>query len=100
MKDIKEVSKVVEHILKHNEDSRNSDNELYAWVSLYYNQDVMRIPFTEVLRNQKSLGIPKFETVRRARQKIQSGNPELRAKKSVEDMRYENWKAVMDYVGQ
>lgn len=97
---IKATSKVVKYILEKNPKSRDSDKELYAWVCLYYNPEIQNVNFIQGLIHQTELGIPPFESVRRARQKIQHDNPHLRGSKRVTDKRYESWKAVREYVNQ
>jgi hypothetical protein len=46
---------------------------------------------------RKDFGFPCFETVRRARQKLQATYPELKACEEVEAVRSENEEAVRDY---
>jgi hypothetical protein len=62
------------------------------------NPDVDTYKFKDCLLRQNELGLPKFESVRRARQKIQQYNELLRSSKEVEDAKYEAWKAVREYV--
>lgn len=97
MKNIKQVYEVVKNILEKNPKARNSGNELYGWVCLAYNESVRHLDFLYVLNNQNDLGIPKFETVRRSRQKIQAEYPDLQASNEVTEERYENWKAVRKF---
>ena len=100
MKDIKKISRVVFMILTKNPAARDSDNTLYEEVCTFYNPHAMNSPFGYVLSHSKDLGIPKFESVRRARQKIQEKHEDLRSCKAVEDEKYESWKAVREYVSE
>lgn len=83
----KEVKKTVKAVLETDRRARNSDNYLYARVCNQFNPMVMNMSFGYVLDNMKDLGVPKFETVRRARQKAQEDFPELAADKDVEACR-------------
>lgn len=48
----------------------------------------------------KSLNLPPFESVRRARQKIQRAHPELRSTPEVEEQKILNEEIVRDYAKQ
>lgn len=69
-------SKVLE-ILKDCPSTRYDDMEL---ILCYYNRfgDLRAgdLPFDDVVMNHKSLGLPCFESIRRARQRVQSCFPE------------------------
>lgn len=97
MKDIYHVEHLVKKTLAEKPSLRNSDNKLYMEICMMLNPDVQYMGFLHVFNNQKELGIPKMETVRRARQKIQHDYPELRAADNVTDGRYENWKIMREY---
>ena len=51
------------------------------------------IPVTAFLLKMREWGFPPFESVRRARQRIQQQFPELSAKKTVAEKREENEEA-------
>ena len=90
-KDLKYISDVVKVILTANERARNSDSFLYLRVLEYYGclngVDVKGMTVPAFLMNMDDYGLPKFETVRRARQKAQELYPELAACKRVKDGR-------------
>jgi hypothetical protein len=98
MKRIKDIHNVVERCLVDSPAARNSDSLLYYLVCTTMNPDVDTYKFKDCLLRQNELGLPKFESVRRARQKIQQYNELLRSSKEVEDAKYESWKAVREYV--
>lgn len=98
MRDIKKISKIVELTLAEKPHTRNSDAALYMAVCRKINPIAIRLPFQTVMSDPTKFGLPKTESVRRARQKIQAENELLRANKEVEDERYKNWKAVREYV--
>lgn len=100
MKDIFRISDIVKTVLTEQPLTRNSDTTLYLAVCEKMNPDACRMSFATVFEHRKELGIPNMETVRRSRQKIQSECKWLMAAEEVTDARYENWKAVREYVSQ
>lgn len=97
MKKIKSVARVVKEVLEERPDTRNSDTLLYLAVCQKYDKKCGNYPFSFITYNREQLGLPKTETVRRARQKIRNEFPELDAIDSVIDERYENYKAVRKF---
>lgn len=94
MSRIKDVHPKVEFILQHYPVARNDDKFLIKMVySMCYGIDC-RTPFGSVL-DMKDL--PSFESIRRARQKIQEMNPELRGTKEVEDIRLAEQEDYIEY---
>ena len=98
MKNIKRTSELVKKILLDYPDSRNSDDALYRYVVEAINPDAACMPFCQVLLHRERYGLPPYESVRRARQKIQENYPILRASKEVEKARAENEQEVRDFV--
>lgn len=93
--------RVKEALLNHKE-ARNSDNVLYVYVISDIAQergvDLKKVSAIDLLTHMKEYGFPPFETVRRARQKLQEHNEELRADHDVDAMRYVLEKEYLDYV--
>ena len=100
MKNIFVIHDVVKKLLEEKPYTRNSDMSLYAEVVAEINPQAKVTGIYYALNNHNSLGLPPFESVSRARRKLQKEYPELRAIDSVTDERYENWKAVREYVAQ
>ena len=74
---ILKVEERVRKILVHNPRTRNDDNLLiYEYLSTYH--DINNVSDKELLLNSKQLGIPSFETITRARRKVQEKHPELK----------------------
>lgn len=71
------ISKSVKLALEVAPETRSNDDLLYLYVCNMINPSVMIQPFHAVLAQRKSLNLPTFETVRRARQKIQAKFPDL-----------------------
>ena len=75
---MKDLTKVVKKVLTEHKDSRDSDFRTIGWVYAILKPEVMSLPFKEVLWRHSELELPSFETIRRARQKLQHDHPELR----------------------
>lgn len=84
MKKILEVAKRVEMILQEKPETRDDDNLLWLEAVRETVRDwetgnkMCELTFAYVLKNIRSLGLPSFETVSRARRKIQAKHPALR----------------------
>ena len=93
MTNLKQTSKLVKSILTDDKRTRNSDSFLYLKVLQHYAEQtgkpVHEMSVQAFLLNMGDLGIPPFESVRRARQKTQAKHPELAANASVTQMRRE-----------
>lgn len=94
MNNLKQTSKLVKHILETNNRARNSDSFLYLQVLKHYAEQtgmpVHEMSVQSFLFYMGDLGVPPFESVRRARQKTQAKHPELAANATVTQMRLEN----------
>lgn len=82
--ELKKTKDLVFEILQRSKESRNSDDILYINVCEAVNPIASAMPLSKVLRNRKEYGIPNYESVRRARQKLQAEHPELAAVSDVE----------------
>lgn len=77
------IEKVVLEILKANEEARNDDMKLYLLVCEAVNpyptcdRDIGSFSFSSVMNHYRELRLPRFESVRRSRAKIQAEVPEL-----------------------
>lgn len=99
--DLKTVTSVVKRILENDEQSRNSDSFLYFKVLEHYGNrkgiDIHGMSVPHFLLNMSQLGVPPFESVRRARQKIQASYPWLASSKKVAEFRSANEQAYRAY---
>lgn len=93
-KELKTLTALVKQILISDERTRNSDSFLYFRVLGIIDDKkgvgVYNKTTSEFLLNRAEWGFPPFESVRRARQKIQARHPELSANETVEEFRAEN----------
>ena len=91
MRRLRELSIRVKHILEANENTRNSDNILYLHVLRSYGEemglDIDKMSVPMLLLHCKDMGLPSLESMGRARRKVQSLYPELRADDDVQAMR-------------
>ena len=72
---------IVEDVLKKHKDARDDDFRLYGWVCKVLCPNVMNLSFKEALWRNKDLGLPSYETVTRARRKLQQTRVDLRGEK-------------------
>lgn len=78
---MKDYLQIVEYMLKKHPDARDDDFRLYGWVCRAVCPQVMDMPFKQVLWQNSELGLPTYETVTRARRKLQQTRVDLRGKK-------------------
>lgn len=102
MNEVRLVKPLVVEALRINEKARNSDNYLYYLVCkaklAAKGIDIDQISFTDALLRNRELGIPIFESVKRARQKEQAANPDVAPSSEVEELRKANEAEVKNYV--
>lgn len=97
MRDIETIEEIVKGVLEENPSTRNSDTILYEAVCREMNPTACTLSFSTVMTKRAELGLPKYDTVGRARRKLQQKDKALRAIEKVTDKRFDNWKLVRDY---
>ena len=101
MLDLKNTTALVKSILEQDKQCRNSDSFLYLKVLTEVGKqkgfDIEKMTIPYFLLNLHGAGLPPFESVRRARQKIQAAYPELAACERVEGFRAENEREFRAY---
>ena len=101
MKELRNTTALVKEILTTDERARNSDSFLYfrviETIGKRNGMNIDGISVAAFLLNMGMWGFPKFESVRRTRQKIQEHCPELAACKAVEGFRAEKEKIYREY---
>jgi hypothetical protein len=94
---IETVAIKVEKILRENTWARNDDDILiYEYLKEMFGDNMPGV--RDIFLHKKELGIPAFESITRARRKIQEDHEELRATEKVQDIRYNRQKEVISYV--
>lgn len=101
MAKLKPITKIVKAILIDDERSRNSDSFLYLQVLQIYARkngtDLRHVSVADYLMSMAAKEFPPFESVRRARQKVQRAYPELAASERVEALRAVNEREYREY---
>lgn len=101
MYDLKNTTALVKSILETDVDCRNSDNRLYLSVLRAISEkkglELSYVSITYFLTGLVGDVFPPFESVRRARQKLQRRYPELAACDTVRGYRAENEEAYEEY---
>lgn len=101
MNDLKTTTKLVKRILEDDRQTRNSDSFLYLKVIEHIAEengiDLYGISIPVFLISMKENGFPPFESVRRARQKIQQVYPHLATSDAVNEMRAVNEERFLAY---
>ena len=95
------ATEVVRSILKTDPKARNDDNLLYYLVLKSYGDkngvDIESMSIPRFLLNMREYGFPPFESVRRARQKLQHDYPELAGYKTIEEKRRKEEEVYRSY---
>jgi hypothetical protein len=101
MTDLKTTTALVKAILEQDKLCRNSDSILYYRVLEIVGKrkgvDINEMSIPYFLLNMSGVEFPPFESVRRARQKIQEHHPELGACEKVADARAMNEFGYREY---
>lgn len=79
----------VEKLLRKYPELRDDDLLLYGAMCGNANRIVWHLPFGKVITNHKEYKLPSYESVTRARRKLQECIPELRGNRYTERMRAE-----------
>lgn len=73
-------------------DTRARDDDMYLYVQFCKQRDckeALKMPFYVVMEHSSEFGMPSYESVSRARRKVQSECPELRASEETKAARQE-----------
>lgn len=97
MKQLNGVKALVKTILEEDEQTRNSDSFLYFRLLERIDKAILTVPVHDFLLGMGLWGIPPFESVRRARQKVQAECPWLAACDKVKEFRSENEDEYVDF---
>lgn len=90
---MQKLNELVKDILRVNPLARDNDNFLYykviERVGGYKGIDINSMPLPTFFKHSSFYGFPPYESVSRARRKVQSENAELRANEYVKQLRQE-----------
>lgn len=94
---IDNVENLVKQALIKNKSARDDDHLLYIEVVYIIDPALVNVNFVMNFKNARQLGLPPFESVSRARRKLQEKYPELRATSKVENARKEKQMEFEEY---
>ena len=99
MKKIESIAKQVKQILIDYPETRNNDYLLWIkFIELCTDKSPLLVEsFRYIVENLRELGIPNFETIGRARRKVQEKNPDLNATESTQKHREEREVAFREF---
>lgn len=99
--DIRNTAKLVKAVLEAHPITRESDEYLYYEVCAerlkQQGADIKTFSLANALLHRKLFDIPKFETVRRTRQKLQADHPELSSCTIVAEFRADREQAFREW---
>ena len=92
------VERLVEKVLREYPDTRNDDFVLIYRVYKEINEEVViRELFLQIMLYHKEYGFPPFESVSRARRKLQNTYPELCSNEKIQKLRDKEESVYIDY---
>ena len=101
MNDLKSIAALVRTLLEQDNQCRNSDGVLYLRVLFAHAEkngiDLNTMTIPDFLLHHHGADFPIFESVRRARQKVQQLRPDLSGCKAVEECRAEKESEFRDF---
>lgn len=97
---MEKLEELVKKALIKNKSAREDDHMLYIEVAYMVNPGLVNCNFGENFRNARQNGLPNFESVSRARRKIQELNPNLKGSLENQIGRAEKQFEFEDYYGK
>lgn len=94
---MKKIQLVVKEILEHNPKAREDDFLLIGMV--YYRLYPVDFTFSYIAKHHKELKLPSFESITRARRKVQEEHPELISEFARDIRKQEEIKYTYEYGG-
>lgn len=98
MTDLNTIYDLVKDIL--GIDTRARDDDMYLYVQFCKQRDckeALKMPFYVVMEHSSEFGMPSYESVSRARRKVQSDHPELRGSREITEIRSEYEQMYFDW---
>lgn len=96
-KNIQKIEERVLNILITYPDARGSDFVLYARYLQEYNPELNGVGLIYALTEAKRLNMPNYETITRARRKVQERIPDLKPPKAAQKKRAASERAFREY---
>lgn len=95
--ELRKVQDIVELELSKHVEARDSDNVLYVKVIEYMCPSLLHKPFGEVMKVLSDYQLPSYESVGRARRKLQAAKPWLKPSEAVQKYRTDNEEKYREY---
>lgn len=87
MKNMRKLESIVKNALEDSKEARDDDFLLIFKVYKAINESVVYKDFRQVMRDHVEFGLPSFESITRARRKVQKEYPELQSNKRTKEIR-------------
>lgn len=97
MKNMRKLEGIVKDVLEESKEAREDDFLLIFKVYKAINESVIYKDFRQVMRDHVEFGLPSFESITRARRKVQKEYPELQSSKRTKEIRAAEEKAFYNY---
>lgn len=97
MATLKKVESVVKAVLTSHPDARDDDFILINRAYAHFKFDVGSTYFDDIMTKHKAYHLPSFESITRARRKLQAEYPELRASRQAQAVREQEQQSFRDY---
>lgn len=94
---MEKVETLVKNALERNKSAREDDNLLYIEVISQINPALINVNFLMTFMNARKMGLPAFESVSRARRKLQAENENLRGSSENQKAREERQLDMFEY---
>lgn len=101
MKDLYKIEDIVKHIMTEYPETKADDflliNEVYSYLDTRVDDPLFPLSFSNVMKNHVHYNLPSFESITRARRKLQAEDEALRPEIKVRRMRINSKKTYMEY---
>ena len=97
MKNMRKLENIVKYVLEESSEARDDDFLLIFKVYKAINESVIYKDFRQVMRDHVELKLPSFESITRARRKVQKEYPELQSSRKTKEVRSAEEKAYCNY---
>jgi hypothetical protein len=97
MEELRKTKGYVEYALRNYPECRDSDDLLYERVCVMKGYDTRCISLHDAMCHRKRYSLPKYESVRRARQKVVKAFPELAGSSDTEAYRVTLEETYLDF---
>lgn len=97
MKNMRKLENIVKYVLEESSEARDDDFILILNVYEAIDGDLWHMSFRTIMRDHLELKLPSFESITRARRKVQKEYPELQSSRKTKEVRSAEEKAYCNY---